>query len=278
MALMVDQTLPYTSSDLKLDDTKRWSRLLPLMRPSLKVVGASHGESIVVDTALTKSQDVLIAVVTNVGYFSSTILNESHVAAFATESSERLIKSNEILKALNTSGLPTENGVVVIRSGTTRGLSSSSVPGILEIVVDQDVEVNHLLSFLCRASPLVRCGPLLLNLHSKLTDLGCSLLSIKSQLQAFAESNRTTTAILEKESSEDKFRVVRNEHSSKGPSQTMECSSIKDAIAVDLNILLDGISPGNGVYSIHFSDINGLSRLEINIITHEISERMGECA
>ena len=55
---------------------------------------------------------------------------------------------------------------------------------------------------------------------------------------------------------------------------TAEFQSAKSAIDKDLGHLLSS-RPAEGsdvVYSIHCADINGLSRLENNIIAHEISE------
>lgn len=52
--------------------------------------------------------------------------------------------------------------------------------------------------------------------------------------------------------------------------------SAKAALDKDMSLLLSKgkIEQGN-IYSIHFSAINGLSRLEINILAHEISEYTG---
>ena len=54
-------------------------------------------------------------------------------------------------------------------------------------------------------------------------------------------------------------------------------NSAKTSIDKDLSSLLTSASPaGEGlVYSVHYSDINGLSRLENNILAHEISEYLG---
>ena len=70
-----------------------------------------------------------------------------------------------------------------------------------------------------------------------------------------------------------------------GPSVThaeevVEFSSAKKAIDRDLGYLLDAepSQAANIVYSVHYSDINGLSRLENNILAHEISEYLGRKA
>ena len=55
--------------------------------------------------------------------------------------------------------------------------------------------------------------------------------------------------------------------------EVAEFSSAKEAVDRDLEHLLSsGLSAGeNAVYSVHFSDLNGLSKLENNILAHEIS-------
>lgn len=52
-----------------------------------------------------------------------------------------------------------------------------------------------------------------------------------------------------------------------------EFASAKSAIEIDLEHLLSLEKPSgaNDVYSVHFSDINGLSKLENSILAHEIS-------
>jgi hypothetical protein len=53
--------------------------------------------------------------------------------------------------------------------------------------------------------------------------------------------------------------------------------SAKSAIDKDLGNLLDSRTTlgGDMIYSVHYSDINGLSRLENNILAHEISDCLG---
>jgi hypothetical protein len=69
----------------------------------------------------------------------------------------------------------------------------------------------------------------------------------------------------------------------KGPSiihavEVAEFNSAKRAVDKDLSHLLNSRpNLGTGVvYSVHYSDINGLSRLENNILAHEISEYLGK--
>lgn len=56
-----------------------------------------------------------------------------------------------------------------------------------------------------------------------------------------------------------------------------EFNSAKASIDKDLSHLLSSIPTASDVvYSVHFSDINGLSRLENNILAHETSEYFGK--
>jgi hypothetical protein len=142
MSLVISQTLPYSSTDLRLEDTKRWSRLFPLMRPSVKVVETPSGQAVVVDTVLANSKNTLVAAIGAVGNFSAKILSESHLAAFSTEP----ISSEDILKTLKKSGLPVENRVVVIRAASEQNLRI--FPGGIEVAVVGALTLDHVLSLL----------------------------------------------------------------------------------------------------------------------------------
>lgn len=59
--------------------------------------------------------------------------------------------------------------------------------------------------------------------------------------------------------------------------EVAEFNSARLAVDKDLSRLLKSMSSDTDVvYSVHFSDINGLSRLENNILAHEISEYFGK--
>jgi hypothetical protein len=80
---------------------------------------------------------------------------------------------------------------------------------------------------------------------------------------------RTTTSFHEK-------KTANNPSVTHGLEIT-EFNSAKSAVDKDLSRLL-GSKPSAGsdlVYSVHCSDINGLSSLENNIFAHEISEFLG---
>jgi dihydroxyacetone kinase len=147
MSLVVEQTLPYSKSELKLEDPKRWSRLFPLMRPSIKAIETSSGHTLVVDTAHANTKNALIVAIVSGGNFSSKILSESNLAAFSTEQS---ILAETILKTLKDSGFFVENGVVVVKAAAKQGLRK--FPGGVEVGVLRELQVDHVLSLLAAAN------------------------------------------------------------------------------------------------------------------------------
>jgi hypothetical protein len=146
MALVVEQTLPYSVATLHLEDSNRWSRLFPLIRPSVKAIELPGGQTLVVDTALVNSKDVLIAVVGRIGSLSNRILSDS-LAAFAIASDESTVTAGEIEKLLHESGFPTENGVVVVRTGSEQNLRQASDKAV-EVTVAGELKLDHVLSLL----------------------------------------------------------------------------------------------------------------------------------
>lgn len=155
MSLIVEQTLPYNSSQLQLEDSKRWSRLFPLIRPSIKTIEAVNGQVVAVDTALANSKNVLIAAVGSVGNFSSKILSESHLAAFTTEQNGKpAMSGGEIAKVLKDASFPVENGVVVVRAALRQDLTKSE--GVAELSVSGELKLDHMLSLLLATKPEVK--------------------------------------------------------------------------------------------------------------------------
>lgn len=147
MALVVEQTLPYSASDLHFEDPNRWSRLFPLIRPSVKAVELQSGQSVVIDTALVNSKKVLIAVVGKLGQLSNRILSDS-LAAFAVAKDEgSAVKAEEIEKLLLESGFSIESGVVVVRTGPEKNLKSVSNKTV-EVTVPGELKLDHALSLL----------------------------------------------------------------------------------------------------------------------------------
>jgi dihydroxyacetone kinase len=93
-----------------------------------------------------------------------------------------------------------------------------------------------------------------------------SLEKTRTLLQHFIKAvSETTSAFQEKK--------VGNGPSVAHAVGVAEFKSANASIEKDLNSLLGSgpLSGDDAVYSVHFSDLNGLSKLENNIIAHEIS-------
>jgi hypothetical protein len=155
MSLIVEPTLAYTSSHLKIDDPKRWSRLFPLIRPSVKVLDIQNSQTLVVDTKLADSKNVLVAVIGTAGNFPSKLLSDQHVAAFAIEPfGPESISAKEVVLALKDEGFPTENGTVLLRASTKQNLIVSS--DVVEVSVIGELKLDHILSLLTVIEPEVK--------------------------------------------------------------------------------------------------------------------------
>lgn len=85
-------------------------------------------------------------------------------------------------------------------------------------------------------------------------------------LQHFIKAVSETTSTFQE-------RKIGNGPSVGHADEVVEFKSAKLAVEKDLNSLLSSrpLSGDDAVYSVHFSDLNGLSKLENNIIAHEIS-------
>jgi hypothetical protein len=147
MSLVVEPTHAYNSSQLNLEDPKRWSRLFPLIRPSVKAIDLEDGGTIVADTKLIDTKNVLVAVIGTAGNFSSKILSAPHIAAFATEPfGAKSMSAKDVVAALKEQGFHTDNGTVVLRASTKQDLAVSS--GLVEVSVIGELKLDHILYLL----------------------------------------------------------------------------------------------------------------------------------
>jgi len=88
----------------------------------------------------------------------------------------------------------------------------------------------------------------------------------KAKLEHFTNSAIKTTSTFHKKKTANGPSVTHAD-------EIVEFNSAKKAIDKDLSHLLSLRPKGDEiVYSVHYSDINGLSRLENNILAHEISQ------
>ncbi|KAM3065511.1 hypothetical protein ACMFMG_011603 [Clarireedia jacksonii] len=247
MSIVVEQTLPYTTTQLGLENPDRWSRLYPLLRPSIKVVENSNGDPVVLNTHYARDEGVLICAIGSSGAFASKLLNEPNLSAFTVENCKK-IPSTEIVRLLKTNGFPVDNGVVVVKMSSTLSLKAGD--SVMDVQVVEELQLDHLLALLSAAGQ----------------DKKSSIENTKALLEHFIKSaTKTTSRFHEQKSGNAPFVFHAFEMS--------EFSSAKVAIGKDLTHLLSlKQSPSDSVYSVHYSDVNGLSRLENNILAHEISE------
>lgn len=152
MSIVVEQTLPYTRSELNLDDKQRWSSLFPLIRPSVQSVQLRSGDTALLDTSLIESKNVLLAALGKQGSFSSRILNNSHLTLFSTEETGKsCVSTEDIYEILRKNGHPTANGLVVIRIDSKQEIRVIS-DNALEVMVFGELEFDHVLSLLSSSS------------------------------------------------------------------------------------------------------------------------------
>jgi hypothetical protein len=105
---------------------------------------------------------------------------------------------------------------------------------------------------------------------NKTDGLRLSLEKTQVLLEHFADSGVTTTSTFHEKKTENGPSVAHG-------LEIAEFNSAKSAVDKDLRSLL-GSRPsvsGDLIYSVHYADINGLSRLENNILAHEISDYLG---
>lgn len=157
MAVVVEQTIPFSPSVLDLDNPARWTTLLPLIRPSLKAIPSSQGNTILVDASLAKSKYVRVAAVGRAGNLSSKILESRHVSVIVTKKSGRRTTVEEIQEALETAGFLAGPGLVVIRSSKARKSVEAGREDVADIEVSGDLELDHLLHILGSAAEDTRC-------------------------------------------------------------------------------------------------------------------------
>ncbi|EMF13778.1 Dak phosphatase [Sphaerulina musiva SO2202] len=251
MAIVVEQTLPFPSSTLDLENATRWTTLLPLIRPSLKTVRTPEGQDLVVNTARAAGNHVDIIAIGTGGNLSSKVLDSKHVTAIiiTQHMGASAIRAADLPRVLESAGIQCPRGVVVVRAGKQRRLDVHQ-SDVLEFQTNGELEQDHVLQLLRTATETTRSD----------------VRNISDMLQAFAAEAVTTNS---------KFHAVKTDG---GPAvlhhdgvQVFE--KAKNAVERDLKHLFQQLSPQSEdiVYSVHYSDVNGLSRLENYIIANDIA-------
>lgn len=119
-----------------------------MIRPSVKAVELASGQTVIIDTALAHSKNVLIAAIGSAGNLSSRILSDSHLSAFTTQQGEKPgASAEEIASLLNENGFPIENGLVLVRTGSQQTLRVVSERAV-EATVVGELRLDHILSLL----------------------------------------------------------------------------------------------------------------------------------
>jgi hypothetical protein len=156
MSVVVEQTIPFAKDQLDLGNAERWATLLPLLRPSIKVVKTARGRSVLVDQGLANNEYVRIAVIGQAGNLSSKLLSDDHITALTVGSSGKDSPSSlELENALKEAGHTCTAGLVVLKTGEEKSISSTE-KNIVEVAVDSDLKIDHLVHLVGAATESTR--------------------------------------------------------------------------------------------------------------------------
>ena len=252
MAVVVEQTIPFSSSSLDLGNASRWNHLFPLIRPTVKAVQTPKGQTILIDEALAKSKYVRIAAVGSAGNFSSKLLDQRNITAIVTErAGGGLLTAQDIQHAIYSGGIAQDQGVVVVRNGKQRRVVVHG-SDIVEVETEGELEQDHVLHLLVNATESCRT----------------SIHQTAELLKSFAKSASTTHCRFHTEKVDGNPAVLR-------PDGPAAFESARQAVERDLGYVMKDeahtVQSVAVVFSVHFSDLNGLSRLENYILAGEIA-------
>ncbi|TKA82918.1 hypothetical protein B0A55_01314 [Friedmanniomyces simplex] len=251
MAVVVEQTIPFPASSLDLHSSQRWNQLLPLVRPSLKAVRTAKGQNVLVDVALVKSKFVHIAAVGTAGAFSSKLLDDRDVTAIVTQQAGAGgTSARDIQNSMQSMGTVKDQGVVVARAGKKRRVELHSAE-LVEVEAQGELELDHVLHLLANATESCRA----------------SIHEVAELLKLFVDNTSTAHSKFHVEKAGGKPAVLGNEGAA-------AFEKAKHAVERDLKHAMKAhaAQEGDVTYSVHYSDVNGLSRLENYIIAGEIAQ------
>ncbi|KAI5250692.1 Dak phosphatase [Aureobasidium subglaciale] len=251
MAVVVEQTIPFAKEQLDVENTTRWESLYPLIRPSIQVISTPSGQTVLVDQTLANDKFVRVVVVGRAGNFSSKLLSEKNVTAVVTHTESYGVPSSlDLAKAINEVGHQQNAGVVVLRSGKERKLASTK-EDVVEVEVASDLEVDHLIHLLGAATESTRS----------------SIQKTKETLQTYLETSTTATSTFQtgKENGQPAVSFAEGDFGGYGEARHAIEKALEHVLRPHLG------QKSDNTYSIHYSDINGLSRLENYILGLEIA-------
>ena len=152
MAVVVEQTIPFSSNDLDVANPTRWNTLYPLIRPTIKAVKTTTGQTVLVDQALANDKYVRVAVIGRIGNLTSKLLSDKHITAFVAEPEGKgTLSSKEVARAINEAGHQQDVGTVVVRYGKKRRIESLG-DDLVEVEGNGDLEVDHIIHLLGAAT------------------------------------------------------------------------------------------------------------------------------
>jgi hypothetical protein len=252
MAIVVEQTIPFDSSALDIQNPKRWNDLFPLIRPTVRQVQTARGQHILVDQALAKSKLVNIAAIGSLGNLSSKLLDDKHVTAIVTQTAGAgILTAQDIKHALQSVGATEQQGLVVVRSSNQRKVNVHG-SDLIEVEALGELEFDHILHLLGSASESCRA----------------SIHQTSELLKTFSSHLTTAFSRFHTEKADGSPAVSHAEGTTAGFERA------KHAVGRDLKHVFKSQTSSSGqiTYSVHYSDINGLSRLENYILAKDIAE------
>ncbi|KAH0399284.1 Dak phosphatase, partial [Aureobasidium melanogenum] len=251
MAVVVEQTIPFAKEQLDVENTARWNTLYPLIRPSIQAVKTTGGQTVLVDQTLANERFVRIAVVGRAGNFSSKLLSDKHITAVVTDSeSGSKPSSKELAQVINEAGHRQHAGIVILRSGKQKKLTRPE-DELVEVELKDELEVDHLIHLLGAATEPTRSS----------IEKTCEV------LRKFLDTSTTVTSTFQTGKEGGRPALSHAEGDSGGYEEA------RHAIAKALDrVLRPHLDQRDGItHSIHYSDVNGLSRLENYILGLEIA-------
>lgn len=261
MAVVTEQTIPFPPETLDLASASRWNALFPLLRPTVKPFPSSKGQTILIDTAKSHGKKYLhIVAVGPVGNFSSKLLDDKHVTAIVAEKSGAgILTAADLPQSLSAAGVDLGQGVCMVRAGTDKVERKvvAHKPDLIEVECQGDLEADHAMHLLGTATGGTRANP-----HVMV-----------EMLKGFVKSAKTREVVFTEE------KVGGSKPGVKGADgQTMGYEKAREVIQKEVEGIMKDLGPQEGetVYSVHFSDVNGLSRLENYIVAGEIAHILGE--
>ncbi|OJD39010.1 dak phosphatase [Diplodia corticola] len=250
MSVVVEQTIPWSPETLDLTNPQRWTTLFPLLRPSVVPVTTSKGQTILLNRALSNSPHIQIAAIGRSGNFSSKFLSDSHITAIVTETSGAgILTAQDIRHALERNGINVGQGLAVLRAGRERRVTGPD-NDVVEVVTDGELEFDHLLSLLEHATEAARTS-----IHQTAELLKLFMKTAATTKSEFHPAKQGENASIVHEVGREEFETATK------------------ALEKDLTHVLrsQASQTGSVTYSVHYSDINGLSQLENYIVAYEIS-------